>query len=994
MKTLVYAPRVEAFVSTSSGVIDISKDIAAGSVNRVVNGVSYAQITLNNRNARYTNVLKRMDRIHIRFFVGKKQYPVFTGYLTTVPVYDVYPTTATIEAQCTIKQIMHTYWDMTSAKAISRFVVERQPLKKKQVVIDSSVGSVVDGTAGASAGTMVSGGNAAQKKLIDFAQARAGKYYYTNSSARNNPDQSGGTDCSGFIKFCYKSALNIDIGGRTDDIATRGQQVFAGTNINDLTAKQSQLALGDVICYDWAGHLARYEHSELVVANPGGGYRRLGHGGPERGPTFRPLVGGDYGTIRFTVRRFIKPDADNKTVAPLDEVEDDNEKPKDDETATSDWDAREEYFAQQAADGLNGIRLKGFLNEVCGWDFSNIFIETLPNKLAQTIKNFSIVEGVEDPDEAIQRIYRTIMGDTFANSSGESAAVADTNSFIGTEGEGNSLYTKLMFGIAKIVSQLKYAASPDDIRYLGKKGGSGMYGLITQYREEPAYKWPKEKQDAKMLSKIKSLSNNGKLTFEKTVAAYVNQPDEKNWDKHLFDDTSNITVREFIKKCRDASVVAPTAKKAAPSTTPSGSSSLITTIAENAKSLSTNGALQNFLKGLREAESSNNYTAHASTSSASGAYQYITSTWNNYGGYKYAYLAPPSVQDKRAAEDALNTYAKYKDWEKVAANHIYPAWASDKNKWNQKVPNNPITLRQYVDKVCKYMNGVTSTSGADEFNGVTGVAASSGITAETFDEAFEAYFRQVNFNNQHISEASTMLSGEKALMNDTSALNFVQTLCKGSMRAFQSDPFGNFTAFYPDYFGMWKETAPDTMHTIQDVELKDFKIRATDKIYTHVYTIDSAYAPDLYGMMSSTGNELLSKKMTQGVVTFENEKLISTILPMKEADVKAFLKRFGGRPYSENVPEITNKTFARIYAMNTFLMRWAGQYNTSVDFTFQPALWPGTRAKIANTGVAVYIESVSHSFSYSSGFTTSAVVSCPQRLGSNTVADDLPYGIG
>jgi len=54
---------------------------------------------------------------------------------------------------------------------------------------------------------------------------------------------------------------------------------------------------------------------------------------------------------------------------------------------------------------------------------------------------------------------------------------------------------------------------------------------------------------------------------------------------------------------------------------------------------------------IRQLEAGNDYTARAPGSSASGAYQFLDSSWAGYGGYPRAYLAPPDVQDAKAAEN-------------------------------------------------------------------------------------------------------------------------------------------------------------------------------------------------------------------------------------------------------------------------------------------------------------------------------------------------------
>lgn len=47
-------------------------------------------------------------------------------------------------------------------------------------------------------------------------------------------------------------------------------------------------------------------------------------------------------------------------------------------------------------------------------------------------------------------------------------------------------------------------------------------------------------------------------------------------------------------------------------------------------------------------ESGGDIRAQNSSSTASGKWQFLSSSWNGYGGYPEAYLAPESVQDDLA----------------------------------------------------------------------------------------------------------------------------------------------------------------------------------------------------------------------------------------------------------------------------------------------------------------------------------------------------------
>jgi hypothetical protein len=64
------------------------------------------------------------------------------------------------------------------------------------------------------------------------------------------------------------------------------------------------------------------------------------------------------------------------------------------------------------------------------------------------------------------------------------------------------------------------------------------------------------------------------------------------------------------------------------------------------------------LATIRSMESGGDYTVTITTSTASGAYGFLDSSWGGYGGYARAKDAPPEVQDAKAAEHAAFILAR------------------------------------------------------------------------------------------------------------------------------------------------------------------------------------------------------------------------------------------------------------------------------------------------------------------------------------------------
>lgn len=117
MHRLVYSPKAFVYVETDlNGLINLSEYVVSGNVNRKINQVSTAEVTIRNPYRKFTQPGKPtfhpMDRITI-WLQRLPGHPVqvFTGYLDRAPYYQLYPGTCTLTASCTLKRLEYTFWD-------------------------------------------------------------------------------------------------------------------------------------------------------------------------------------------------------------------------------------------------------------------------------------------------------------------------------------------------------------------------------------------------------------------------------------------------------------------------------------------------------------------------------------------------------------------------------------------------------------------------------------------------------------------------------------------------------------------------------------------------------------------------------------------------------------------------------------------------------------------------------------------------------------------
>lgn len=340
-------------------------------------------------------------------------------------------------------------------------------------------------------------------------------------------------------------------------------------------------------------------------------------------------------------------------------------------------------------------------------------------------------------------------------------------------------------------------------------------------------------------------------------------------------------------------------------------------------------------------------------------------------GWATAICIKPSTDFYSWAQSKLPDYG----WKRTQNESRDPVW---KFVGNDKYPI-------YWDADGRINAGRETTN--DEYNSENYTGAYQNVDGQAPEQMGEnsglkALFGVFWMGNQAPEQLSEFATGERSWLNDSSLLEVIGSICPASVRDFMSAPNGDFIAFVPDRIGKYSNFPAIQ---IRDIELIDFKAIASDSnLVTHYLSNADVEAAPLEAIDS-----VLQLFTTSAMMTVEQAPLMNFLLGRPLNSEKQYgtvmLKMFGLRPKVEDNKFIRNRAYNFVYSLHKFQEMWANQWQFVVNVTFMPELYPGMRIELVDrtfpdgtpAPVAVYVESVTHSGSRSTGFTTSAVVSTP-----------------
>jgi murein DD-endopeptidase MepM/ murein hydrolase activator NlpD len=1018
MRRLVYAPRAYAFIKNSDGEIrDVSKYITSGSVTRLLMQVSSAELTLRNPKMIFTTpdskggvAFSPMDPITIFLKrVHGRPVRVFTGFLDRVPYITLYPGTVQLRASCTLKRLLYTFFDPA--------LPYTQSFLAKYGWLNLGDGSVYSPTAWREQPTKtVSGkvlyvGDSLGVGTTPYLEKLTSGNKLTTKVEVGKNSLTAAHEVESLIKTATFTYVVFDAGTNDANAAAlsasldivkavaKGLPILVPT-VNGPDKKNKNTMLRNypgIILVDWAknGQVG----SDGIHADAAGYKKRA------------ELV---YSALR-----------DNST----------------NDAST------ESAPASNLSEGSFSTLLFETLKQIGHWDPDTILIEKLPSDLFVRMSELymEITADQAELKTVVDDLMRKIVGE--GDFGGDNNGSVDLSGIDGTVPEtvykvGLRMKVSEKFLLAAMMTGLVEAPIDGGKSFGNPKGGdlTGVAGAPTTrqsagWRQETVASYPGvdrndvPKSAERFYNECKQLDHGQSAS---DLAADVQRPAAEYRGRYAeVRDTAVTLLRKLEqsvgKEADSTDFGAPdlgglpsgpakeksaTRRDGRTNKGATGSTKLSSPLQKlDANTIGVGGGAYGAPRsygghagvdmpasfGQTIYSITDGVVVYAGSWGSEGQLTVIRSTQkvNNYPdgiriGYGHMSALSLSKGDEVSAGDPIGKAGHGSNGQ----NHLHLWIRQDDQPTNGTMDPTPLAKAAAAGEQPSGGPGSSTPSGGGT-NDPTDVTNFGGA------QAFASTF---NFPTLMESIEAEALQGEKSLMNDKPLMPFIQQLCEASLREFQSMPDGSFFAFYPDYFGEMYHRPP--YWNIDDIEILDGKVELSDdSLTTHYYVV---------GDTSGIGNEQMNRLLSAGVVTVFNAFMTGAMLTQDQKSAKeekkgkekgpsdlllsadeaaAFLNRYGARPQVDTLPMIRHPYFEMFLAYQRFMLAWSKQFSTPFSFTFMPELYPGGKVGFPDHSLQMYIEEVTHTFDYTSGFTTTATLSAPSVYagkGAKIEASNLP----
>jgi len=148
--SLVYSPAVRISVACRSlkgEIVDLSDDLTSGSLTLNEGAPHQLSFSLANQNGKYSSIFTPNDRVTVQ--MKRLQWvTVFSGYLTNVPYFSLYPQAVSLTAQCTLKKLLYQQWDpsyMNNLNWMQDLIQGAYVKNNNSIPTDAGMGAVLNG---------------------------------------------------------------------------------------------------------------------------------------------------------------------------------------------------------------------------------------------------------------------------------------------------------------------------------------------------------------------------------------------------------------------------------------------------------------------------------------------------------------------------------------------------------------------------------------------------------------------------------------------------------------------------------------------------------------------------------------------------------------------------------------------------------------------------------------------------------------------------------